>query len=136
MEARHLHNFLLFYTDGETNDDINDSLINLMASSKEEEIVSSAFQYEIDKLNSGNVPSEAGVINERELEGMSSFFKSILANPFSTGKEIIKTVDGSTHDGDKQHCSPNVLEIPTLFGRVPNHKQDGHRSRLQWPFCL
>ena len=60
--------------------------------SKIEDVISSAFQYEISKLeNKASEKDAAGTgIDKKELDGMSSFFQRILTNPFSKESEIDK----------------------------------------------
>ena len=59
--------------------------------SKIEETISSAFQYEVSKLeNEACEKDSAGAgIDKKELEGMSSFFQRILTNPFTKESEIV-----------------------------------------------
>ena len=74
-----------------------------MVHSNIEETISSAFQYEIGKLDkqaSGNDALSSG-IDKSELEGMSSFFSKILSNPFNKEKETSNTVKNLDQLDDK-----------------------------------
>ena len=71
-----------------------------------EETISSAFQYEIGKLDkkaSENDGPSSG-IDKTELEGMSSFFSKILSNPFNKEKEASNTVKNLDQLDDKTVC--------------------------------
>ena len=75
-----------------------------MSPTKVEETVSSAFQYEINKLDKENTKKEASGsgIDKTELEGMSSFFAKILSNPFAQEKDFAKSND-TTDDVSKRN---------------------------------
>ena len=80
--------------------------IEPMVHSNIEETISSAFQYEIgklDKLASENDGSSSG-IDKTELEGMSSFFSKILSNPFNKEKEASDMVKNLDQLDDKTDC--------------------------------
>ena len=58
---------------------------------KNDHIVKSAFEYEINKLKTmgdEKITAEKISIDRSELEGMSSFFEKILANPLSARKDV------------------------------------------------
>ena len=59
--------------------------------SKIEETISSAFQYEVSKLENEACEKDSARagIDKKELEGISSFFQRILTNPFTKESEIV-----------------------------------------------
>ena len=92
-----------------------------MVHSNIEETISSAFQYEIGKLEKQSSEKEASTsgIDKSELEGMSSFFSKILSNPFNKEKETSNTVNNLDQLDDKTDCgtsnkSLNDEEIKSL----------------------
>ena len=104
-----LRKILIFSLGEETRDEIKSiqpKFIEPMVHSNIEETISSAFQYEIGKLDkqlSENDASSSG-IDKTELEGMSSFFSKILSNPFNKEKETSNTVKNLDHLDDKTDC--------------------------------
>ena len=71
-----------------------------------EETISSAFQYEIGKLDKQPYENDAlsSGIDKTELEGMSSFFSKILSNPFNKEKETSNTIKNLDQLRDKTDC--------------------------------
>ena len=67
--------------------DLDDKIPSL----KNDQIVKSAFEYEISKLQTTGeekITADKVSIDRSELEGMSSFFEKILANPLSVRKDF------------------------------------------------
>ena len=75
----------------EETDDTKLDLDDKIPSLRNDKIVKSAFEYEISKLQTTGeekITADKVSIDRSELEGMSSFFEKILANPLSTKKDF------------------------------------------------